>query len=61
MARSLQTNGQYYSVHGKVADRIARFYYSTAGVIKDSLGLKYLTRAPTWPVAQTSPVFARRD
>ena len=42
----MQTNGQYYSVHGKSADRIARFYYSTAGVIKDSLGLKYLTCAP---------------
>ena len=35
--------GQYYSVHGPAANRVARFYYSTAGVIKDSFGLKYLT------------------
>lgn len=48
----LQTNGQYYSVHGKTADRIARLYYSTSGVIKDSLGLRYLTCAQASPIAR---------
>ena len=33
----------YYSVHGQNASNVARFYFSTSGVIKEDLGLKFVT------------------